>query len=124
MKKFLTLALTAVMALSLLTACGSKNDNSADTNTDGSNTETTLSGTVSTDAGNSSTRCSGAGIRTRCRSWMAASRASLVFIPRWSIRDSPICLPMLCTGLSAVIGSWKMTPIWRPRMPCMSVYFA
>ena len=53
MKKFLTLALTAVMALSLLTACGSKNDNSADTNTDGSNTETTLSGTGSTDGSTS-----------------------------------------------------------------------
>ena len=53
MKKFLTLALTVVMALSLLTACGSKNDNSADTNTDGSNTETTLSGTVSTDGSTS-----------------------------------------------------------------------
>lgn len=53
MKKFLTLALTAVMALSLLTACGSKNDNSADTNTDGSNTKTTLSGTVSTDGSTS-----------------------------------------------------------------------
>ena len=53
MKKFLTLALTAVMALSLLCACGSKNDNSADTNTDGSNTETTLSGTVSTDGSTS-----------------------------------------------------------------------
>ena len=53
MKKFLTIALTAVMALSLLTACGSKNDNSADTNTDGSNTETTLSGTVSTDGSTS-----------------------------------------------------------------------
>ena len=53
MKKFLTLALTAVMALSLLTACGGKNDNSADTNTDGSNTETTLSGTVSTDGSTS-----------------------------------------------------------------------
>lgn len=53
MKKFLTLALTAVMALSLLAACGSKNDNSADTNTDGSNTETTLSGTVSTDGSTS-----------------------------------------------------------------------
>ena len=53
MKKFLTLARTAVMALSLLTACGSKNDNSADTNTDGSNTETTLSGTVSTDGSTS-----------------------------------------------------------------------
>ena len=53
MKKFLTLALTAAMALSLLTACGSNNDNSADTNTDGSNTETTLSGTVSTDGSTS-----------------------------------------------------------------------
>lgn len=53
MKKFLTLALTAVMALSLLTACGSKNDNIADTNTNGSNTETTLSGTVSTDGSTS-----------------------------------------------------------------------
>ena len=53
MKKFLTLALTAVLALSLLTACGSKNDNSADTNTDGSSTETTLSGTVSTDGSTS-----------------------------------------------------------------------
>ena len=53
MKKFLTLALTAVMALSLLTACGSKNDNSAVTNTDGSNNETTLSGTVSTDGSTS-----------------------------------------------------------------------
>lgn len=53
MKKFLTLALTAVMALSLLTACGSKNDNSADTNTDGSSTETTFSGTVSTDGSTS-----------------------------------------------------------------------
>ena len=53
MKKFPTLPLTAVMTLSLLTACGSKNDNSADTNTDGSNTETTLSGTVSTDGSTS-----------------------------------------------------------------------
>ena len=53
MKKFLSLALTAALALSILTACGSKNDNSADTNTDGSNTETTLSGTVSTDGSTS-----------------------------------------------------------------------
>ena len=60
MKKFLTLALTAVMALSLLTACGSKNDNSADTNTDGSNTETTLSGTVSTDGSTSMEKVIGA----------------------------------------------------------------
>ena len=53
MKKLISLALTAALALSILTACGSKNDNSADTNTDGSNTETTLSGTVSTDGSTS-----------------------------------------------------------------------
>ena len=53
MKKLISLALTAALALSILTACGSKNDNSADANTDGSNTETTLSGTVSTDGSTS-----------------------------------------------------------------------
>ena len=53
MKKAIALILTLAMSLSLLTACGSKNDNSADTNTDGSNTETTLSGTVSTDGSTS-----------------------------------------------------------------------
>ena len=53
MKAVRALALTAGMALSLLAACGSKNDNSADTNTDGSSTETTLSGTVSTDGSTS-----------------------------------------------------------------------
>ena len=52
-KRLTAWLLTLVMALSLLTACGSKNDNSADTNTDGSNTETTLSGTVSTDGSTS-----------------------------------------------------------------------
>ena len=53
MKKFLTLALTAVMALSLLTACGSQgttpNDNQGETT--GATEE--LSGTVSTDGSTS-----------------------------------------------------------------------
>ena len=54
MKKIIALALTAVMALSVLTACGSKNDTPADTNTDNNApTETTLSGTVSTDGSTS-----------------------------------------------------------------------
>ena len=54
MKKFLSLALTAALALSILTACGSKNDTPADTGAD-SNTpaETTVSGTVSTDGSTS-----------------------------------------------------------------------
>lgn len=71
MKKFLTLALTAVMALSLLTACGSKNDNSADTDTDGSNTETTLSGTVSTDGSTSMEKV----INSLGESFMAMNKA-------------------------------------------------
>ena len=53
MKKLFALAAVALTLCGLLTACGSKNDNSADTNTDGSNTETTLSGTVSTDGSTS-----------------------------------------------------------------------
>ena len=54
MKKFISLALTAALALSILTACGSKNDTPADTNADNNApTETTLSGTVSTDGSTS-----------------------------------------------------------------------
>ena len=54
MKKFLSLALTAALALSILTACGSKNDTGSDTNAD-TNTpaEATISGTVSTDGSTS-----------------------------------------------------------------------
>ena len=54
MKKFLSLALTAALALSILTACGSKNDTPADTGADSNApAETTISGTVSTDGSTS-----------------------------------------------------------------------
>ena len=54
MKKFLSLALTAALALSILTACGSKNDTPADTGADSNApAETTVSGTVSTDGSTS-----------------------------------------------------------------------
>ena len=54
MKKIIALALTAVMALSVLTACGSNNDTPSDTNTDNNTSvETTISGTVSTDGSTS-----------------------------------------------------------------------
>ena len=50
MKKFLALALTGVMALSLLTACGSKDDANTEDKTGNDSAQTeTLSGTVSTD---------------------------------------------------------------------------
>ena len=54
MKKFLALALTGVMALSLLTACGSKDDaNTEDKTGDDSAQTEALSGTVSTDGSTS-----------------------------------------------------------------------
>lgn len=54
MKKLISLALTAALALSILTACGSKNDTPADTGADSNApAETTLSGTVSTDGSTS-----------------------------------------------------------------------
>ncbi len=53
MKKFFTLALTAAMALSLLTACGSKNDTSDTGSDSGTPMEAVLSGTVSTDGSTS-----------------------------------------------------------------------
>ncbi len=53
MKKFFTLALTAAMALSLLTACGSKNDTSDTGSDSGTPVEAVLSGTVSTDGSTS-----------------------------------------------------------------------
>ena len=49
MKKFFTLALTAVMALSMLTACGSKDNASDDNKGEEGGTTAALSGTVSTD---------------------------------------------------------------------------
>ena len=54
MKKLISLALTAALALSILTACGSKNDTPADTGADSNApAETTVSGTVSTDGSTS-----------------------------------------------------------------------
>ena len=54
MKKLISLALTAALALSILTACGSKNDTADNANNDAnSGTETAISGTVSTDGSTS-----------------------------------------------------------------------
>ena len=53
MKKFFTLTLTAVMALSMLTACGSKDNASDDNKGEEGGTTAALSGTVSTDGSTS-----------------------------------------------------------------------
>ena len=53
MKKLLSLALTAALALSVLTACGSKTDDSSDKDSGNDAQTTTISGTVSTDGSTS-----------------------------------------------------------------------
>ena len=41
--------------------------------------------------------------------------AVAVSMPRWACRVSMICVPMVSTGLSEVIGSWKTTASSGPR---------
>ena len=53
MKKLLSLALTAALALSVLTACGSKTDDSSDKDSGNDAQTATISGTVSTDGSTS-----------------------------------------------------------------------
>ncbi len=70
MKKFFTLALTAVMALSLLTACGSKDNASDDNKGEEGGTTAALSGTVSTDGSTSMEKV----INSLGESFMAANK--------------------------------------------------
>ena len=58
-------------------------------------------GSASTQASSSAPACSAIGVQSTTRSARAKHSAS--------------CLPMRWTGLSAVIGSWKITPISFPR---------
>src|SRR5688572_26110113 len=51
---------------------------------------------------------------------ITASRRSRLFTSRCSASDSPIWLPMVCSGESAVIGSWKMIEMRPPRMSCIA----
>ena len=65
--------------------------------------------------GYSSTRRAGKGMPTWASASMARSRASFLPMPRWARSVSPICWPTVKTGSSALIGSWKIMLIWRPR---------
>ena len=70
MKNFFTLALTAVMALSMLTACGSKDNASDDNKGEEGGTTAALSGTVSTDGSTSMEKV----INSLGESFMAANK--------------------------------------------------
>ena len=70
MKKLFALALTAVMALSLLTACGSKDNASDDNKGEEGGTTAALSGTVSTDGSTSMEKV----ISSLGESFMAANK--------------------------------------------------
>ena len=64
-------------------------------------------------------RCLGADIRTRSSSSQAFSIAFFGVSPRCAIRVSEICSPMVNTGFSEVMGSWKIMPIPLPRTCCI-----
>jgi hypothetical protein len=67
-----------------------------------------------------SSRRSGSGMRTCRRRSSASARASALDRPRCTRRCSVSCRPTVKTGLSEVIGSWKIMPISLPRIVRMS----
>ncbi len=71
--------------------------------------------------GYSSKRRSGEGMRTRRRAAMAAARIALSEAVRsWARMASTIWAPALCTGLSEVMGSWKIIATCDPRTSRMA----
>jgi len=62
-------------------------------------------------------RLSGSGMPVRASNSMARARAALGSRPSCRVNTSPIWLPTVNSGFSAVIGSWKIMPIRAPRMP-------
>ena len=58
---------------------------------------------------------SGSGISTRRSNAMASLRAALPCSARCQRSTSPICVPTRMTGLSEVIGSWKIIAMSLPR---------
>ena len=65
--------------------------------------------------GNLRSICFGSGMRTRVSNSMLRARASLRLIPSRTRRLSCSCEPILRTGLSAVIGSWKIMAMPVPN---------
>ena len=70
--------------------------------------------------GYSCTRRAGSEICTRSSSRSACASASRRDRPWCSVSDSAIWRPMVNTGLSEVIGSWKIIDSWLPRMARMA----
>ena len=60
-------------------------------------------------------RCAGSGMRTRSSISIERLSACRLSISRCRISASDICRPMVMTGLSDVIGSWKIIEISLPR---------
>ncbi len=74
--------------------------------------------------GQLSRRFSGSRMCTRSSSSSVRARASVSLMPLCRISVSRICLCTVCSGFSDVIGSWKIMPIWSPRMRIRSAGLA
>ena len=66
--------------------------------------------------GNARSRSTGRGMPTRSSSSPARSSAAALSTSRCARICSASCAPIRCTGLSAVIGSWKTIAISAPRI--------
>ncbi len=66
--------------------------------------------------GYSSSRRVGSGMPTDVSKDTAVCLASLFDMCRWYLSDSVICRPIFITGLSDVIGSWKIIAISVPQI--------
>jgi hypothetical protein len=68
-------------------------------------------------------RLRASGMPTRSSISTARSKACFLLMPSWMRAISPIWRPTVCTGFSAVSGSWKIMAISLPRTPrrCSSV---
>ena len=57
---------------------------------------------------------------TCVKSSSVRARAIAPLMPLWRNRISPICASIVCSGLSEVIGSWKMIEMSLPRISRIS----
>ena len=62
----------------------------------------------------------GSGKPTRFSISIVRSRRSALVAVSWIFTTSPIWLPIVCSGDSEVIGSWKILPMRLPRMARIS----
>ena len=74
--------------------------------------------------GKASSRFSGSRMPTLCSSSSTRTRTAFSSMRRCTRSTSPTCRSMVCSGLSDVIGSWKIIEMRSPRTACSCCGFS